>query len=69
MRLAFGKELTNILLEDIDENRKLEQMDPLKGNSLVVTDYLVDIELILFSAGPSLSSLGKDYISLLMRMY
>ncbi|KAI7892112.1 uncharacterized protein EV154DRAFT_462965 [Mucor mucedo] len=38
------------------KNREYEQYDPLKGNSLMVTEWM-DCECVVFSAGPSLSSL------------
>lgn len=51
----FKRPLINIIWQDMQDIRKLEEMDPLKGNSFVMTD-----ELVVFSAGPSLSNLGKN---------
>lgn len=49
---------TRLLKDDLEKNRLFEEFDPLKGNALVVTAYM-DKELMIFGAGPSLSSLGK----------
>ncbi|KAI9266279.1 hypothetical protein EDC94DRAFT_33397 [Helicostylum pulchrum] len=43
--------------------RGLEELDPLKGNSLIVIDDSVDTEIAIFSAGPSSSNLGIAIIS------
>lgn len=42
--------------------KKFEQLDPLKGNGLAVTDYLDAFELYVFGGGPSMSNLGKVYL-------
>ena len=44
-------------IQDMKDNRVFEKYDPLKGNSLVVTDYMDESELYIFSAGLSLSTL------------
>jgi hypothetical protein len=56
------REIYDILLQDVEQNRQFEEMDPLKGNSLIVTDYLDQFELYLFSAGTSLSNLGTFFV-------
>lgn len=52
------KEFLGILLNDVELSRQYEEMDPLIGNSLIITDYLEEFELYLFAAGPSMSNLG-----------
>lgn len=42
--------------------KKFEQLDPLKGNGLAVTNYLDAFELCVFGGGPSMSNLGKIYL-------
>lgn len=56
-------DLLKIVADDVLDNRYLEQHDPLRGNSLAAIDYLDGFELLLFSTGPSMSSLGKNYLS------
>ncbi|CEP17122.1 hypothetical protein [Parasitella parasitica] len=51
------QEMKSILCDDMAISRKFEGLDPLKGNSLAVTDYLDAFELYIISAGPSLSNL------------
>lgn len=63
------EELVDIFRQDMHDKREFESYDPLKGNSLVVTDYLDTLQLYIFSAGPSLSHLGKNIITATLCFY